>query len=173
MELGRIFVRTILRNWPKNSQRTRPKLLSSVQGVTSTGISIVCLWNEGFATFCLCLTTGRHLGFTENLRNSRSRRLFANSSWGNAATVFSLSSQFYVCGCECYKLYSGKRCILGEGKQLGGETVGFQYPVWLLHNFDSNSKKRAQQQNLMPFCMSLLTAMRLSIIRNFTLHQTG
>ena len=25
--------------------------------------------------------------------------------------------------CMRYKLYSGKRCILGEGKRLGGETV--------------------------------------------------
>ena len=40
------------------------------------GISIVCLRNEGFPTFCLCLTMGRHLGFTEKLRNLRSRRLF-------------------------------------------------------------------------------------------------
>ena len=30
------------------------------------GISIVSLRNEGFPTFCLCLTTGHHLGFTEN-----------------------------------------------------------------------------------------------------------
>jgi len=37
--------------------------------------------------------------------------------------AFSLWSQFHVCGCECYKLYSGKRCILGEEKRLGGETV--------------------------------------------------
>ena len=114
MELGRIFVRTNLRNRPKNSQRTRTKLLSAVRGVTSTGIFIVSLRNEGFPTFCLCLTTGRHLGFTEKLRNSPSRRMFANSSWGNAATAFSLSSQFYVCGRTCYKLYNGKRCILGK-----------------------------------------------------------
>ena len=51
-------------------------------------------------------------------------------------TAFSLSSQFHVCSCEWYKLYSGKRCIPGEGKRVGGETVGFQYPVWLLHNID-------------------------------------
>ena len=63
--------------------------------------------------------------------------MFANSSWGNAATAFSLSLQFRVCGCTCYKLYSGKRCILGEGKRLGGETVGLQYPVWLLRNIDA------------------------------------
>ena len=68
MELGRIFVRTNLRNCPKNSQRIRTKLLSAVLGVISTGISIVSLRNEGFPTFCLCLTTGRHLGFTEKLR---------------------------------------------------------------------------------------------------------
>ena len=122
------------------SERTRTKLLSAVRGVTSTGISIVSLRNEGFPTFCLCLTTGRHLGFTEKLRNLPSRRMFANSSWRNAATAFSLSSQFYVCGRTCYKLYSGKRCILGEGKRLGGETVGLQYPVWLLRNIDSNVK---------------------------------
>ena len=111
--------------------------------MTSTGVSIFSLRNEGFPTFCLCLTTGRHLGFTEKLRNSPSRQMFANSSWGNAATAFSLSSQFRVCGRTCYKLYSGKRCILREGKRLGGETMGLQYPVWLLRNIDSNVKTRA------------------------------
>ena len=137
--------------------------------MTSTGISIVSLRNEGFSKFCLCLTTGRHLGFTEKLRNLPSRRMFANSSWGNVTTAFSLSSQFYVCGRTGYKLYSGKRCILGEGKRLGGENVGLQYPVWLLRNIDSNVKKRAQQQ--MSACMFLLSATRLSIIRGYTLHQ--
>ena len=53
--------------------------------MTLTCISIVSLRNEGFPTFRLCLTTGGHLCFLEKLRNSRSRRLFANSSWGNAA----------------------------------------------------------------------------------------
>ena len=32
----------------------------------------------------------------------------------------------------CDKLYSRKRCILEEGKQLGDETVGLKYPFWLL-----------------------------------------
>ena len=100
-------------------------------------ISIVSSRNEGFTTFCLCITTGRHLGFMEKLRKLRSRRMFANSSWGNAAMAFSLSSQFHVCGRTCYKLYSGKRCILGERKGLGGETVGLQYPVSLLRNIRS------------------------------------
>ena len=63
-------------------------------GVTSTGISIVSLRNEGFLTFCLCLTTGRHLGFTEKLQNLQSRRLFANSSWGNAETAFHYCHSF-------------------------------------------------------------------------------
>ena len=117
------------------------------------GISIVSLRNEGFPTFCLYLTTGRHLGFTEKLRNLRSRRLLANSSWGNAATAFSLSSQFRVCGRTCYKLYSGKRCILREGKRLGGETVGLQYPVWLLCNIDSNVKMRVTTN----ICLHVLT----------------
>ena len=58
--------------------------------------------------------------------------MFASSSWGNDATAFSLSSQFHVCNRTCYKLYSGKRCTLGEGKRLGGETVGLHYPVSLL-----------------------------------------
>ena len=107
MELDRIFVRTNLRNWPKNLQRTRTKLLSAVQGVTLMGISIVSLRNEDFLMFCLCLTTGCHLGLTEKLQNSRSRRLFATSSWGNAVMAFSPSSQCYICGCEWYKLYSG------------------------------------------------------------------
>ena len=72
----------------------------------------------------------------------------------------------------CYKLYSRKCCILGEGKQLGGKTVGLQYPVWLLCNIDSNTKTRATTK-LMSVCMSLLSAMRLSIIRGYTLHLTG
>ena len=104
------------------------------------GISFVSLRNEGFLTFCLCLTTGRHLGFTEKLWNLRSRRLFGNSSWNNPVMTFSLSSQFYVFGCECYKLYSGKHCILGEGKRIGGEAVGLQCLVWLLCNIDSKLK---------------------------------
>ena len=104
--------------------------------MTSKGISIISLRNEGFPTFCLCLTTGRH-GFMEKLRNSPSRRMFANSSWGNAAPAFLLSLQFHVCGLTCYKLHIGKRSILGEGKRLGGETVGLQYPVGLLCNIDS------------------------------------
>ena len=96
MEPGQIVVCTNHQNWLKNLQRTRTKLLSVVQRVTSMGISIVSFWNESFPTFCLCLTTGCHLGFTEKLRNSRSRQLFVNSSWGNAVTAFSLSSQFHV-----------------------------------------------------------------------------
>ena len=112
--------------------------------MTSTGFCMVSLRNESFLTFfCLCLTTGRHLGFTEKLRNSPSRQMFANSSWGNAATAFSRSAQFHVRGLTCYKLYSGKRCILAEGKRLGGETVGLQYPVWLLRNIDSKLKSPA------------------------------
>ena len=59
--------------------------------------------------------------------------------------AFSLWSQFHVCGCECYKLYSGKRCILGEVKRLGGETVGLQYPVWLLRNIDRRKNARCVQ----------------------------
>ena len=148
MELGQIFAHTNLRNWPKNSQQTWTKLLSAVRGVISTGISIVSLWNEGFPTFCLCLIMGRHLGFRKKLWNLRSRRLFANSSWGNAAMAFSLSSQFYVCGRTCYMLYSGNCCILGVGKWLGGETVVLQYPVWLLHNIDSNVKNECNNKNL-------------------------
>ena len=135
MELGQIFVRTNLRNWPKNLQ-----LLSTFWGVTLTGISYVSLRNEVFPTFCLCLTTGHQLGFTDKLWNSRSRQLFANSSWGNAVTAFSLWSRFHVCDCEWYKLYSGKRCILREGKRLGGETVGLQYPVSLLRNIGRSKR---------------------------------
>ena len=56
---------------------------------------------------------------------------------GNVATAFSLSSQFHICDRTCYKLYSGKRCILGERKRLGGETVGLQYPFSLLRNIRS------------------------------------
>ena len=63
--------------------------------------------------------------------------MFANSSWGNAAMAFSLSSQFHVFDRTCYKLYGGKCCIVGEGKRLGGETVGLKYPVSLLRNIRS------------------------------------
>ena len=41
---------------------------------------------------------------------------------GQCCDGFLLSSQFHVCGFEGYKLYSGKRCILGEGKRLSSET---------------------------------------------------
>ena len=81
--------------------------------------------------------------------------MFANSSWGNDATAFSLSLQFHVCGRTCYKLNSGKRCCLGEGKRLGGETVGLQYPVWPLRNIDSNVKTRVTANvclNVPTFC---------------------
>ena len=44
----------------------------------------------------------------------------------------------------CYKLYSGKRCILEEVKRFSGETVGLQYSLWLLCNIDSNVKKCAE-----------------------------
>ena len=64
MKLGQNFVCTNLRNWPKNLQQTRSKLLSAVRGVTPTGISIVSLRNESFSTFCLCLTTGRGMSLT-------------------------------------------------------------------------------------------------------------
>ena len=78
--------------------------LPYVRGLTSTGISIVSLRNEGFpGRYYGGATTGRHLGCTETLRNSPSRRMFANSSWGNAATAFSLWSQFHVCYRMCYK----------------------------------------------------------------------
>ena len=129
MELGQIFARINLRNWTKNSQWAQIKLLSTVQRVTLTGISIVSLWHEGLLTPCLCLTTGRHLGFTgrhlgftKKLQNLRGRELCANSSFGNAATTFSLLSQFHVCGCVWYRLHSRKHCILGKGKRPSGKT---------------------------------------------------
>ena len=64
------------------------RLLSTVQRVTLTGISIVSLRNEGFPMISLCLTMECHFGFTEKLQNSRSRQLFANSFRGNAASSF-------------------------------------------------------------------------------------
>ena len=142
MEPSRIFVRTNLRNWPENTQRTRTKLLSAVRGVISTGISIISLRNEGFPTFCLCLTTGRHLGFTENLRNSRSRRLFANSSWGNAATAFSLSSHFHVCGYEWYKLLSVTRLSIIISFTL--HQTGYRHSI---HHVRSNDYKHGLSQH--------------------------
>ena len=81
--------------WPQN--RHAGKRTVFVGAFSKDSVS---LRNEGFPTFCLSLTTGRHLGFTKKLRNSRSRRLFANFFWGNTAMTFSLLSQFYVCGCE-------------------------------------------------------------------------
>ena len=43
MNLGQISIHTNLQNRPKNSQPTQKKLLSSVQRVTLTGISIVSM----------------------------------------------------------------------------------------------------------------------------------
>ena len=40
-------------------------LLSTVQGVSSLGVLIVSLRNEGFPVFCLCLIMRHHLGFLE------------------------------------------------------------------------------------------------------------
>ena len=146
MELGRIFVRINLRNGPKNSQQTWKKLLSAVQRATLTGISIVSLQNEGFATFCLCLTTGRHLLVL--WRNYGIREADGCSQTPPGAMLwwpFSYRRSFMY-GCEWFKLYSGKRCILGERKRLSGETAGLQYLVWLLHNID-RCKQRARWVN--------------------------
>ena len=106
------------------------------------------------------------------LQNSWSRRLFANSSWGSAATAFSLLSQFYVCGCEWYKLSSGKRCIVGEENRLGGKTVGFKYPVWLLCNIDSNANTHALSQ--WPIATTRYNCYTLILLPYYcyTLHQT-
>ena len=74
--------------------------------------------------------------------------MFANSSWGNAATAFSLSSQFYVCGRTCHKLYIAESVASWE-KESGSVVklcMGLQYPVWLLRNTDSNINKRALSQ---------------------------
>ena len=110
--IGRIFVRTDLRHWPKNLQQTRTKLLSAAQKVTSPDIYIyiVSLRNEGYPTFYLCLTTVRHLGFTETLRNSWGRRSTQTPPPG-AMLWWPFRYQFHVCGCDWYKLYSGKCCI--------------------------------------------------------------
>ena len=153
--------------------------------MTSTAISIVSLRNEGFPTFCLSLTTARHLGFTVKLRNSPSRRMFANSSWpstsctgvclaitmwGNAATAFSLSSQFHVCGRTCLNYIAESVASWekenGSVAKLWASNIRFGYCAIL-----TVTLKRAKQ--LISVCMSLLSAMRLSIIRIFTLHQTG
>ena len=58
------------------------------------GISIVSLRNEGFPTFCLCLTMGRHFGVTGKVRNSRSRRSFASSSWDMLRRPFRYGRSF-------------------------------------------------------------------------------
>ena len=120
--------------------------------MTSTGNSIVSLQNEGFPTFCLCLTTGRRAILVLRRNYGICMQMVVRELLlGQCCNGLSLSSQFHVCGRTCYKLYSGKPCILGEEKQLGGETVGLQYPAWLLHNIDSNVKKHTQQP--MSVCM--------------------
>ena len=54
--------------------------------------------------FHLCLTTGHHLGFTdESDVNYGIREADSFLSWGNAAMAFLL-----LLGCVCYKLYSKK-----------------------------------------------------------------
>ena len=63
--LGRLFVCTNLQNWPENLHRPQIALFSAVQKVSSTGVLILNLRNEGFPTFCQCLTTECHLGFME------------------------------------------------------------------------------------------------------------
>ena len=124
MELGQIFVRTNLRNWPKNLQWRQRKLLSAVREVTSTGISIITSRNEGLPTFCLCLTTGRHLGLHSGRRKAARRR-------------------------NCRPPISGLAIV--------------QFRQYVKTHATTN----------VCLHMSLLTAMRLSIIRSFTLPQTG
>ena len=55
------------------------------------GISIVSLRNEGLLTFCLCLTTGHHLCFTEKLRNLMLRWPFRYRRSFMYATVADIS----------------------------------------------------------------------------------
>ena len=65
---------------------------------------------------------------------------------GNAVMAFSLSSQFmYVPVCDLSYIVE-RCCILGEGKQLSGKTLGLQYPVWLLCNIASDVKTRTVSQ---------------------------
>jgi len=102
-------------------------LLSAVQGVSSMGVLIVSLRNEGFPVFCLCLIMQRHLGFTEksNVRkflNSCGRRLSMNSSWGNDTIAFMLLSQ--LCAVN-EKLYSRKHRPRRKN-DLGSERVGLK-----------------------------------------------
>ena len=62
------------------------------------GISIVSLQNEGFPTFCLCLTTGRHLGFTEKFIIMSNTPMLVHS---NGVTVMGMCAGCgLVCNCR-------------------------------------------------------------------------
>ena len=127
------YVRTNLRNWPKNSQRTRTKLLSAVRGWPRRAFPSLA---------CLCLTTGAILVLRRNYgfaKQTVAQELLLGPCCDGLFAIIAVSC------CECYKLYSGKHCILAEGKQIGGETVGLQCHVWLLRNIDSNVKSTLSQ----------------------------
>ena len=70
--------------------------------------------------FCLCLTTGRHLGFTGKLWNSRSRGLCTNSSCGNAAGPFRYRRSF---------MNAAVSDISYIAESIDTKTVGVQYPA--------------------------------------------
>ena len=92
--------------------------------------------------------------------------LLLGQCYGSLVAIIAVYSM-YVTVSDNYRLYSGKRCILGEGKRLGGETVGLQCPIWLLQKVDGNVKTHATNVCLYvpTFCYK-----RLSIISRGYIH---
>ena len=89
------------------------------------GISFVSLRHEGFPTFCLCLTTGRHLGFRRNYGICEADGCSRTPPGAMLRRPFRYRRSFmYAAVRVSYKLYGGKRCILREGKRLGQECSG-------------------------------------------------
>ena len=147
MELGRMFVRTNLRNWPKNLQWRRRKLLSAVRGVTSTSISIVTLRNGGFLTFFLCLTTGRHLVLHSGRRKAARRRNCGPPISGLAIVQFRQYVKTHATTNVC--LHVSTYCYETQHNQKRG--IGFRFTM-------SEAKTRSMQ------CPSIMICTRIVIV---------
>ena len=150
MELGRIFVCTNLEFAADTNESTK-----RCPGGDLDGSFIVSLRNEGFDV--LHMSTACHFGFTEKLRKSRTpgamlRRPFRYRRSFMYSTVSDMS--YIAESGASWEVESGSVAKLWVSKSGLG-----------IAQFDSTYLKRAQQQ--MCVCMSLLTAMRLSIIRSF------
>ena len=111
-------------------------LLSAVQRVSSSGISIVSLQNEGFSTVCLCLTTGRHLDVTE--KSDTNYRIREADGCPRIPPRAMLRWLFCYCcslmfNAVCDVVCSGKRHP-GRRKATRWRKCGLLIFGWLLHN---------------------------------------